>query len=133
MKDIVKTVSARVIPIYIRASIPAVSVMRVNELIMGYHTKYRNLIKNYKSQINSSNQSHKFYAFKEYSNRLFDFAACKCKAFECLDASKIRKYLLWNVSSLLIKELREKCLLEQVIQQTLIFTNDLKQESESPR
>ena len=91
LKDIVKTVNDRVISIYSRASIPAVSVMRVNELILGYHTKYRNLMKNYKSQINSSKQSGKFDAFKEHSNLLFDFAACKCKSFECCVCVKGKK------------------------------------------
>ena len=89
VKHIVKTITDRVIEIYNRASIPTVSKVRVNELIFGYHLKYQNIIKNYKSTLQS--QITKLNAFKESSNILFDFCSCKCKGIILCTCSKEKK------------------------------------------
>jgi len=92
VKQIVKIITDKVIEIYERASIPIVSKVRVNELIFAYHLKYKKVIKNYKSNLES--QITKLDAFKDRFDVLFDFCSCKCKNFRicaCLREKKITK------------------------------------------
>lgn len=91
VKDIVKSVVTNVLEIYKKATIPAVSFKRCNELVLKYHTSYQNLMKNYKALPSSKSYQIKVNDFTTNSMRLFDFALCKCESFQACNCSKEKK------------------------------------------
>ena len=91
VKEIIRSVVARVQCIYGNASIPSVGKDRCNKLIFDYHSKYINLIINNKSLNSSQEYQDKIKKFKEHAKILFDFSACKCNSFENCSCPKIKK------------------------------------------
>lgn len=68
-----------IINIWRKASIPTSSERRVEQMLMSYYTKYKNLLK-YKGK-KSSHFVKSVRKFTETSENLFDLAACKCSDF----------------------------------------------------
>jgi hypothetical protein len=78
IKEISKTVVETTMNIYKRASIPTVSDRTATEMILQYHSKYRLLMKSYKSRKTSASYKEKVKLFLENSKKLFDICSCKC-------------------------------------------------------
>ena len=89
---IAKEVAEKVQAIYNKASIPCVTKKRIIAKIKEYHKKYQGLLKSNQSRKNSAAFQIKMDNFKNESNKLFDFASCKCKVIvkcKCVKEFKI--------------------------------------------
>ena len=85
---IAKEVAKKVQAIYNKASIPCVTKKRIIAKIIEYHKKYQGLLKSNRSRKNSAAFQIKMDNFKNESNKLFDFASCKCKVIEKCKCAK---------------------------------------------
>lgn len=86
-------VAQKVKEIWISASVPTVSHQRIVQLIKEYQKKRKDLLKPYLQRKDVPSYKSKIEAFVRDSQRLFDFAACKCVEFErcsCLKPNKVR-------------------------------------------
>lgn len=85
-------VAADLLNLWTRASIPAVSLDAVLKQIKTYYTKYRSLMKSWKSRQHTQNFKDQVQRFKVDASNLFDISACKCLDFarcKCSSKSKI--------------------------------------------
>ena len=85
---IAKEVAEKMQAIYNKASIPCVTKTRNIAKIKQYHKKYQGLLKSNRSTKNSAAFQTKMDNFKNESNKLFDFASCKCKVIEKCKCAK---------------------------------------------
>ncbi|CAH0562964.1 unnamed protein product [Brassicogethes aeneus] len=88
--SIAAIVAQKVETVWKRASIPFLSRKRVVDMIVGYHTKYQNIIKPIISR-DSKHLSSKLSVFKNRSGKLFDISTCKCKGINACKCNKSRK------------------------------------------
>ena len=88
---IASSVADDIIRLWARASIPTVTKKRVNDMIIAYHKKHRNILQSSKRK-NSQCQS-QLSKFRTHGNAtLFDIASCKCEfACSCVIENKIPK------------------------------------------
>lgn len=86
-------VAHKIEEIWKSASIPTVSHQRIVALIKEYQKKRKDLLKPYQQRRDVPSYQSKIEAFVKDSQRLSDFAACKCVEFEmcsCLKPNKVR-------------------------------------------
>ena len=98
---ICELVATSIIKITNSASIPAVSLKRVKDMINNYYQKFKIFLYNYKARTDTLLSQTKLNDFRSQSKMLFDIAACKCLGFSacsCVSAKKVpqkgREFLL---------------------------------------
>lgn len=89
VSDICSKVAPEIINIWKKSSIPTVSERRVEQMLMSYYTKYKNLLKSRGKR--SSHFVKSVQKFAEKSKNLFDLAACKCSDFSNCSCERLKK------------------------------------------
>lgn len=85
-------VAKKLVSIYAKASIHALSWKRIIDMIKSYHAKHRNLMKNCKTKKESESFKEKRKKIKRDSCRLFNISSFNCEDFQqcsCENAFKI--------------------------------------------
>ena len=78
LKDCIEAIIMKLISIWNRSPIPIVTEKRIYDMLKAYHSKYRSILKPFKSRQNDTNYRQKIDQFIDKANVLFDIAACKC-------------------------------------------------------
>lgn len=86
-----EAVATAVENIYKKANVPILSHQRVVALIQMYQKKRKDILKPYKQRKNVASYKAQLQTFVTESNKLFDFAACKCPNFEACVCPKHNK------------------------------------------
>ncbi|PZC78138.1 hypothetical protein B5X24_HaOG202589 [Helicoverpa armigera] len=125
-KRISSEVVRAIIEIWNKASIPTVTEVRVNQLLLSYCNQYRQLLKNYDRVPKSQSYLDKIHNFITKSAELFDIASCKCKEFRAckcgksktvpvkersflVDQRTVRRMAIGNIDAETTKKLQNKC------------------------
>ena len=77
---IMNAVIDQVLSVWNSASIPALSVKRCQDMIKSHHDRYNDMKKNYSRDKDRSSFKEKLETFREFSDKLFDIAFCKCSS-----------------------------------------------------
>jgi len=112
--SICQRVASDVLDIWNKESIPTVTQTRVVKLLQDYHSKYRTLLKPYKSRQNNSSYIDKITLFKNDAvAKLFDISACKCVSFSSCSCSREKK----------IPQIEQQFIMDQRTQRKLIIVS----------
>lgn len=106
VSTICSNLAPEIIKIWRKASIPTVSDRRVEQMLMSYNTKYKNLLKSKGKK--SSHTMESVRKFKETSENLFDLAACKCSDFSNCTCERLKKVPLMEQGFLIDQRTQRK-------------------------
>ena len=88
---ICQLVATSLIKIWNSASIPTVSLKRVEDMINNYHQKFKKFLYNYTARADTLLYQTKLSDFRSQSKMLFDIAACKCLDFSACSCVSVKK------------------------------------------
>ena len=127
---IMNAVIDQVLSVWNSASIPALSVKRCQDMIKSHHDRYNDMKKNYSRDKDRSSFKEKLETFREFSDKLFDIAFCKCSSkCTCPRELKIPEA---EISFLLDQRSRRKMFIGKVdpkMTGRLMKTNERKQKN----
>ena len=90
-KEISVELAGEIEVIWSKASIPCITTTRIIQLILDYHQKYRNLLKQMKGRKNVTSYNERCKNFVEAGKKLFDICSCKYFNLKFCNCSKDRK------------------------------------------